>query len=225
MDYDIQKGSGHLIKSTGTVTIKSIAEALGISFSTVSKALNNDPAISQQTRDLVQAKAKEMNYTRNYFAQSLRQKGSKTVAIIVNDIEIPAYGEMIAIISGKLAAHGYTTMVSDSQYSEEFERSAIRTVLSRMPEAVIITPADPTGKNIQLLEPMYDRTLVLGDLQGSANTSSLYVDHRLAGRLSAEHLLSNGVEQNLILGGPEGYQSSDLFLHRTEQGFQGIVQI
>ena len=36
MDYDIQKGSGHLIKSTGTVTIKSIAEALGISFSTVS---------------------------------------------------------------------------------------------------------------------------------------------------------------------------------------------
>ena len=44
-------------------------------------------------------KAKEMNYTRNYFASSLRQKGSKTVAIIVNDIDIPAYGEMVAIIS------------------------------------------------------------------------------------------------------------------------------
>lgn len=208
------------MKSSGPVTIKSIAEALGISFSTVSKALNNDPAISQQTRELVQAKAKEMNYTRNYFAQSLRQKGSKTIAIIVNDIEIPAYGEMIAIISGKLAAHGYTTMVSDSQYSEEFERSAIRTVLSRMPEAVIITPADPTGNNIQLLEPMYDRTLVLGDLQGTAKTSSLYVDHRLAGRLSAGHMLYNGVEQNLILGGPEGYQSSDLFLQGVRDAYE-----
>lgn len=207
------------MKSSGPVTIKSIAEALGISFSTVSKALNNDPAISQQTRELVQTKAKEMNYTRNYFAQSLRQKGSKTVAIIINDIEIPAYGEMIAIISSKLAAHGYTTMVSDSQYSEEFERSAIRTVLSRMPEAVIITPADPTGSNLQLLEPMFDRTLVLGDLQGMLKTSSLYVDHRLAGRLSAGHLLYNGVEQNLILGGPEGYQSSDLFLQGVKDAY------
>lgn len=201
-----------MIKSTGTVTIKSIAEALGISFSTVSKALNGDPAISQQTRELVQAKAKEMNYTRNYFAQSLRQKGSKTVAIIVNDIDIPAYGEMIAIISGKLAAHGYTTMVSDSLYSEEFERSSIRTVVSRMPEAVIIAPANPAGKNMQLLAPMFDKTLVLGDVTGILETSSLCVDHRLAGRLSAAHLLYNGVEQNLIFGGPEGYQSSDLFL-------------
>ena len=209
-----------MIKSTGTVTIKSIAEELGISFSTVSKALNGDPAISQQTRELVQAKAKEMNYTRNYFAQSLRQKGSRTVAIIVNDIDIPAYGEMIAIISAKLAAHGYTTMVSDSLYSEEYERSSIRTVVSRMPEAVIIAPADPSGKNMQLLSGMFDKTLVLGDVTGILETSSLYVDHRLAGRLSAGHLLYNGVENNLIFGGPEGYQSSDLFLQGIRDAYE-----
>lgn len=206
-------------KTSGTITIKSIAEALGISFSTVSKALNGDPAISQQTRELVQAKAKEMNYTRNYFAQSLRQKGSKTVAIIVNDIEIPAYGEMISIISAKLAVHGYTTIVSDSLYSEEFERTSIRTVISRMPEAVIIAPANPAGKNLQLLESMYDKTLVLGDVSGIAQTNSLYVDHRLAGKLSAAHMLYNGIEHNLIFGGPEGYQSSELFLQGVRDAY------
>lgn len=209
-------------KQNGPVTIKSIAEALGISFSTVSKALNADPAISEQTRLLVQQKAKEMNYTRNYFAQSLRQKGSKTVAIIVNDIDIPAYGEMIAIISGKLAEHGYTTMVSDSLYSEEFERSSIRTVISRMPEAVIIAPADPAGKNLQLLEPMFSNTLVLGNIEGIAKTSSLAVDHRLAGRLSAEHFLKNGVQSNLIFAGPEGYQSSDLYLAGLKDGYEAM---
>ncbi len=199
-------------KDNGTVTIKSIADALGISFSTVSKALNGDPAISAKTRQLVAEKAKEMHYTRNYFAHSLRQKGSKTVAIIVNDIDIPAYGEMVAIISGKLAEHGYTTIVSDAQYSEEYERSSIQTVVSRMPEAVIVAPADPTGDNMQLLEPMFDKTLVLGELPGDSQASSLLVDHRLAGRLSAEHLLKNGIRNNLIFGGPKGYQSSDLFL-------------
>ena len=47
------------MKSSGPVTIKSIAEALGISFSTVSKALNNDPAISQQTRELVRPRPRK----------------------------------------------------------------------------------------------------------------------------------------------------------------------
>ena len=200
------------------VTIKSIAAALGISFSTVSKALNDDPAISETTRQMVQAKAKEMNYTRNYFASSLRQKGSKTVAIILNDIDIPAYGEMISIISGKLAAYGYTTMISNSRYSPEYERSSIRTALSRMPEAVIIDPADPTGDNMQLLNLMFERTLVLGDPK-ELPTNSLVVDHIHAGYISAKRMLESKVQRNLIFGGPEGYQSSNMFLEGIEKAY------
>lgn len=201
------------------VTIKSIAAALGISFSTVSKALNNDPAISAATRDLVQKKAKEMNYTRNYFASSLRQKGSKSVAIIVNDIDIPAYGEMIANISSRLAAYGYTTVISDSRYSEEYERNSIQNVISRMPEAVIIAPADPSGENLKLLSPLFESTLVLGDI-GDLPASSLYVDHYHAGYISAMHMLENGVENNLIFGGPDGYQSSDLFMKGLSAAYE-----
>ena len=198
------------------VTIKSVAAALGISFSTVSKALNGDPAISEATRNMVVEKAKEMNYTRNYFASSLRQKGSKTVAVIVNDIDIPAYGEMIATISGKLAAHGYTTLVADSRYNEEFEQTGLQNMISRMPEAVIVAPADPFGENMKILESMYQNTLVLGDIK-DLPTNCLYIDHVHAGRLSAEKMLSSGVENNLIFGGPEGYQSSDLFLEGIRQ--------
>ena len=202
-------------KDTGKVTIKSIAEELGVSFSTVAKALNGDPNVSQQTRELVEKKAKEMNYTRNYFAQSLRQKGSKTVAIILNDIDIPAYGEMIAMISSELSAHGYTTMVSDPRHSDEAERSCIKTVLSRMPEAVIFSPADPRGRNLQLLQPMFSNTLVLGELDGNVPTNSLSVGHRRAGFISADHMLQCGHSQNMICCGPREYQSSQLF-------FQGI---
>lgn len=193
------------------VTIKSIAAELGVSFSTVSKALNGDPLISEQTRLMVEEKARQMHYTRNYFARSLRQKGSRTVAIIVNDIDIPAYGEMVAMISGALAPHGYTTMISDSQYNEEFERNSIENVLSRMPEAVIVAPADPLGPNMQLLTPLWQQTLVLGDIQGS-DGNTVDVDHRLAGKLSTGHMLENGNRRNLVFCGPEGYQSSEYFL-------------
>ena len=199
-------------KSGENVTIKSIAAALGVSFSTVSKALNGDPLISEQTRLMVEEKAREMHYTRNYFARSLRQKDSRTVAIIVNDIDIPAYGEMVAMISGALAPHGYTTMISDSQYNEEFERNSIQNVLSRMPEAVIIAPADPLGTNMQLLSGLRQQTLVMGDMQDVEGANTVNVDHRLAGRISAQHLIENGHTKNLVFGGPEGYQSSEYYM-------------
>ena len=66
-----------MVKKSGRVTIKSIAEELGISFSTVAKALNDDPVIRQETRELVQNKAKEMNYTRNYLTHDQLLKGAK----------------------------------------------------------------------------------------------------------------------------------------------------
>jgi len=206
-------------KKTGRVTIKSIAEELGISFSTVAKALNDDPVIRQETRELVQNKAKEMNYTRNYFAQGLRQKGSKTVAIILNEIDIPAYGEMISMISADLAEHGYTTLIADSRYSEDAERTCIETVLTRMPEAVIISPANPESSNMQLLQSLQANTLILGELDDSAEANTLAVGHRRAGYLSAQHMLSSGNRRNLIFCGPQEFQSSQLFYQGIQDAY------
>lgn len=203
----------------GNVTIKSIANRLGISFSTVSKALNGDPNVSEKTRELVARTAQEMHYTRNVFAQNLRQKGSKTVAILLNDIDVPAYGEMVASISSELAAYGYTTLISDARYSLDVERSSIQTMLGWMPEAVIVSPADPSSETMKLLAPLSDRTLVLGSVDGEG-VSSLQIDHRLAGYLSAEHMLAHGVKNSLIFGGPMGYQSSELFLSGVKDAYQ-----
>ena len=110
-------------KSNGTVTLKPIAEALGISFSTVSKVLNGDPTINPQTRVLVEEKAREMHYTRNYYASALRKRDTRSVAIILNDINVPASVEMLVSISAKLAACGYTTLVSSTGCCKEVERS------------------------------------------------------------------------------------------------------
>lgn len=208
-----------MAEKSGSVTIKSIAQRLGVSFSTVSKALNGDPTVNPKTRKLVEETAREMNYTRNVFASGLRQKGSKTVAIIVNDIDIPAYGEMIAAISARLAEYGYSTMISDSRYSEEFERKSICTMLSWQPEAVIIAPADPSGENLDLLLPVKDNTLVIGD---PANPSfhAVTVDHFYAGFVSAERMLKSGVRDNLILGGPVGFRSGDLYLAGIRDAYE-----
>lgn len=203
-------------KQTEKVTIKSIAEELGVSFSTVAKALNDDPRISTQTREMVKNKAREMHYVRNYFAHSLRHRESNTVAIILSDIDIPVYAEMIAMLSSDLSRYGCTTIVSSPQNGEEAERNCIQSVLSRMPMAVIISPASPSSKNVRLLEPIYSKTLILGKPCESVKANYLSLDHRYAGYLNAKHLLENGRRKNLILCGPREYESSTLF-------YQGVL--
>ena len=193
------------------VTIKDIAEALGVSFSTVAKALNDDPRISDQTKAMVKKKAQEMHYVRNYFAHSLRHQESYTIAIILSDIDIPVYAEMITKLSSDLSQYGYTTIVSAPHHSEEAERNCIQSVLSRMPKAVIISPAKPNSQNIKLLEPLFENTLILGEPCPEVKANYLSLGHRQAGYLNARHLLENGRRKNLILCGLKEYESSQLF--------------
>lgn len=202
------------------VTIKDIAEALGVSFSTVAKALNDDPRISDQTKTMVKKKAQEMHYVRNYFAHSLRHQESYTIAIILSDIDIPVYAEMITKLSSDLSRHGYTTIVSSPHYSEEAERNCIQSVLSRMPKAVILSPASPSSKNVKLLEALYPNTLILGEPTPDVKTNYLALGHRHAGYLNAKHLLENGRQKNLIMCGLNEYESSLLFYQGVQDAYR-----
>lgn len=206
-------------KQSEKVTIKSIAEELGVSFSTVAKALNDDPRISDQTKAMVKKKAQEMHYVRNYFAQNLRHQESNTIAVILSDIDIPVYAEMITRLSSNLSRHGYTTIVSAPQYGEEAERNCIQSVLSRMPKAVIISPARPDSKNVRLLEPIYTNTLILGKPCEEVTANYLFLDHRKAGYLNAKHLLENGRHRNLVLCGLKEYESSLLFYQGVQDAY------
>ena len=201
------------------VTIKSIAEELGVSFSTVAKALNDDPRISDQTKELVKKKAQEMHYVRNYFAQNLRHQESNTIAIILSDIDIPVYAEMITRLSSELSGYGYTTIVSAPHNGEEAERNCIQSVLSRMPKAVIISPASPASKNVRLLEPLYGSTLILGNPCAEVKANYLSLNHRKAGYLNAKHLLENGRHRNLVLCGLKEYESSLLFYQGVQDAY------
>ena len=207
-------------KQGDKVTIKDIAEALGVSFSTVAKALNDDPRISDQTKAMVKKKAQEMHYVRNYFAHSLRHQESYTIAIILSDIDIPVHAEMITKLSSDLSQHGYTTIVSSPHYSEEAERNCIQSVLSRMPKAVILSPASPSSKNVKLLEAMYPNTLILGEPTEEVKANYLALGHRHAGYLNAKHLLENGRQKNLIMCGLRGYESSVLFYQGVEDAYR-----
>ena len=77
------------------MTLKKIAEELNLSFSTVSKALRDSHEISEGTKKLVLAKAKELNYQVNPFASSLRKQKSKTIAVVIPEVVNDFFGPVI----------------------------------------------------------------------------------------------------------------------------------
>src|SRR5215469_15465043 len=87
-------------KKSTAITLRAVAEHVGLTPGTVSAVLNNAPSarsIPQHTKNRIQAAARELNYRPNFFAQSLRKKRTYTIGVIVEEIG-DAYGSLV--ISG-----------------------------------------------------------------------------------------------------------------------------
>ena len=83
------------------VTIKDIAKAAGVSYSTVSRSLSGSPEISEKTRERILTLCKEMNYTANAVARSMVMKSTKLLGLIVTDISNPFMSELAYYIDGQ----------------------------------------------------------------------------------------------------------------------------
>lgn len=201
------------------VTIKSIANELGISFSSVSKALNGNPAIKEETRQMVLAKAKEMGYTPNSLAKGLRGNSTKTIAIIFNDIENPSLTYIFRTISIEMAKYGYTTMIFDSQFSEKTEHANLLTVLSRKPDFIILEPTTLNPDNLQLLDDCHQKLILLGASYETVGCHHVSVDYMSGGYLSARELLSRGHRDCLVMTAPLTFPISAQYVAGIRKAF------
>lgn len=205
--------------SNKPVTIKSIAKELNVSFSTVSKALNNNPAIKEETRLLVLNKANEMGYTPNSLAKGLRGESTKTIAIIFNDIENPVLTYIFRDIAITMAKYGYTTMIFDSQFSEKIERANIQAVLSRLPDFIIIEPTSMNPANLQLLSGMSNKLIVHGAHYENMLSHHVHVDYAQGGYLAASHLLSHGHKDCLVITETLNFPTSKNYVSGIKKAF------
>lgn len=202
------------------VTIKSIAKELGISFSTVSKALNGNPAIREETRKMVTDKAQEMGYTPNSLAKGLRGDSTKTIAVIFNDIENPSLTFIFRSISIVMANYGYTTMIFDSQFNEKTERANILTVLSRQPDFIILEPASNSMENLKFLEGMEHKLILQGARYETVKCHHIHVDYFQGGYLSACEMLSKGHRDCLVLTEPLSFPISAQFVLGIKKAYE-----
>lgn len=127
------------MKGNKTVTVKDIADLAGVSPATVSLVLNNDQRISEATRNKVKRALKELNYSLNGVAQSLRTKKSRIIGLIVPSITNPFYPEIASGVEEAAEKAKYSVLLCNSLNNPRREEYYINLLLEKRADGIIFT--------------------------------------------------------------------------------------
>ena len=194
----------------GPATLRDIARSLGISVSTVSRALGGSPDINKDTRKAVVEMAQKLNYEPNQVAQNLRKNKTSTLGIIIPDVATHFFSANLSGIQEVAARKGYKVMICQSNESVQEEISNIQTLVTSRVDGLIISLSKETS-NYDHLKTLYARgiPLVLFDrVCDEIDTSRIMVDDRDGAFKATEHLIAMGCRQIAHLSGPENLSIS-----------------
>ncbi|HEY4209606.1 MAG TPA: LacI family DNA-binding transcriptional regulator [Puia sp.] len=140
------------------ITIKDIARALDLSVSTVSKALRGSHEIGEETKQAVLKYAREHNYKPNPIAQSLKIGHSRSIGVIVCNIDNNFFSQVINGIESIAQSKGYNVIITQSRESYEKEISNSEHLSSRSVDGLIISLSAET-KNVDHLKRLHEKGL------------------------------------------------------------------
>ncbi len=173
------------------VTIYDIANELQISPSTVSRALNDHPAINQKTKNKIHAVANAMGYQMNLFARNLRMQATMTLGVLVPKLDSVFLATVLAGMEKVANEAGYNLIITQSLESEKKEETNAETLFNSRVDGLLVS-ATVARKETQVFDKFFkkriptvffDRTLAL---QG---TQSVVIDNELAGYEATLHLI------------------------------------
>ena len=202
------------------VTIKDVAKAAGVSYSTVSRAMSGSPGISEETRRRIVRLCEEMNYTANAVARSMVMKSTKLIGLIVTDISNPFMSELAYYIDGQARARGYNIVLCNSLRNLEQERGLFELMISRKVDGVILLPAETESYNtLSALLPRIP-TVFLGENLKDAPESYVAVDNYRGAYMGVEYLYKLGHRQILYFGKRRGSSTHQL----RSDGYQAACE-
>lgn len=176
------------------VTIKDIAKALGLSTSTVSRALRDSYEISPETKKLVIEYAEKINYHPNPIALSLKERRSRSIGVMVCEIANSFFSQSINGIESIAYNNGYNVIIAQSRESFEREMMNLQFLTSRSIDGLIISVSTET-EDFSYLKELTEKGLpvVFFDrIVDEVTTHKVIVDNYKGAYDATSHLINNG---------------------------------
>jgi LacI family transcriptional regulator len=185
------------LQPRGVVTLRAVAQHIGLTASTVSAVLNDAPAarvIPQRTKDRVLAAARELNYRPNFFARTLRKKRTYTIGVIAEEIG-DAYGAMvISGIEAYLRQKDYFFFTVVHRHDLQVLEHYTSMLIARGVEGFITV-------DTSLQSPPILPTVAVAGHRRMKGVTNIVLDHHMAGQLVITHLLELGHREIAFIRG------------------------
>ncbi len=206
----------------GPITIKDIAYELGISPSTVSRALKNHPDISTKTKEAVHFLAKKYHYKPNAVALSLRSSKTHMIGVVIPNIVHYFFSSVISGIEHVCNNAGYNVMICQSNEDEEREITSIQTLTSSRVDGILASISKNTTDFTHFKE-LLDNNLPLVCFDRAIkelNTDKVVIDDVKGAFTITEHLIQEGCKKIVHLSAPMNL----LIGQRRKEGYIKALQ-
>ena len=166
------------------ITLKELAKQLNVSVSTVSKALNGSPEISEATAKRIKELAKHLNYQPNKIALSLKSNQTKTIGVIIPDIMNRFFAKVLYSIQQEATNLGYNIITCISNESYEKERDSLKILANGSVDGFVMALSEETQKKEQ-----YDH---INEVLG--NNIPVVLFDRVSDKLNCDKVVANDLE-------------------------------
>ena len=189
-----------------------MAAEAGVSLATASKALNNQPRVSDATRAKVIEIAKRLDYAPNTFAQSLATGKTNSIGVITSDLVGRWSIPVLIGAEDELGNSSNTVLLSNARGDTLLERNSLDFLISRNVDGILIAGQE-TNPRPPLRVPANVPLVYAYAPSEDPQDCSVTCDNVQAGRLAVEHLLSCGKRKIAIIGGSETFDAAVDRLH------------
>ena len=189
------------------ITIKDIARICNVAVSTVSRAINNDTGISEETRQRILDTARKYHYIPNSSARNLKMVETNTVAVLVYSVTNIFFSSMYGMFQSELEKRGYDYILHSIKDTQDIVAEGIRIVKEKRLKGIIFLGGwiDPVKMRLQDIPVPYVFCTVYQDInQPNGVSASVGIDDIKEGRRITEYLIEKGHRRIAIIAGVDG---------------------
>ena len=185
-------------------SLKDLAQRLGVSIATVSRALHSSPEIGKEMQERVKALAKELNYRPNPFAQSLRKEAPKVIGVIVPNLVTHYYAAVLDGIEAEARRDGYSVISANTHEDCRDEQVAIDNFIGLHVVGIIACLAQNTTdySHFEEISRMGIPLVFFGRTCLTDKFSCVTANGDEAAQQATQHLIDTGSRRIAFIGGP-----------------------
>ncbi len=186
------------------MTISDIARLANVSKSAVSIVLNDKPGVSRETRSRILAIIKKYNYNPSHLAKSLAARETKSIGLIIKEIDNPYFTKLMRGVYDACSQLGYSVLLGSSELSPVRETEIVNTLVSKRVDGLVISPLHSEEANFTYLSNLLNDNypLVLLGTVTNYSTNVVDIDNTKAAYDAVTYLIQKGHTRIAHLAGP-----------------------